>query len=526
MKSIYKKGALFAAAALMAFGLSGCGGDSGNASKGPKDTLTVGVTNFADNLEPTDNYFGWQVMRYGIGECLVHFDDKMNAEPWIAESWKVSDDKMSWTFKIKDIKFSNGTPVTGEAVKKSIERTFAKASRAKAMFELDHITADGQNVTIYTKKPMATLPGILGDPLFIIVDADSDGKVDFAKQGPVCTGPYMVKSFSKAKTELDANPNYYAAVPFKHTVVNTIDDPNTRAMALQKGEIDVAVNIGAGDMQLFQDKKKFTISSIASLRDCLARLNISNGKPLADKKVRQALIQSLDRDTYCKVLLKDTFIPGGPILPPSLDFDFDKLKAEYPDNYNVENAKKLLAEAGWKDTDGDGYVDKDGKNLELDFVYYSGRAELPLFAEATQSDAKKVGIKVNMKNVDYNVLYGIGTRGEYDLLISNILTEPAGDPEVFLNMYWKTNVNGSTPENASGYSNPEYDALSDQLASEFDPAKRRDIIIKMEKILQDDAATVVFGYPQTNMVSSKAVEHADIKPCDYYWITKDIVPAK
>lgn len=152
MKSIYKKGALFAAAALMAFGLSGCGGDSGNASKGPKDTLTVGVTNFADSLEPTDNYFGWQVMRYGIGECLVHFDDKMNAEPWIAESWKVSDDKMSWTFKIKDIKFSNGTPVTGEAVKKSIERTFAKAPRAKAMFELDHITADGQNVTIYTKN--------------------------------------------------------------------------------------------------------------------------------------------------------------------------------------------------------------------------------------------------------------------------------------------------------------------------------------------------------------------------------------
>ena len=510
MKSIYKKGALFAAVALMAFGLSGCGGDSGNASKGPKDTLTVGVTNFADSLEPTDNYFGWQVMRYGIGECLVHFDDKMNAEPWIAESWKVSDDKMSWTFKIKDIKFSNGTPVTGEAVKKSIERTFAKAPRAKAMFELDHITADGQNVTIYTKNPMATLPGILGDPLFIIVDVASDGKVDFAKQGPVCTGPYMVKTFSKAKTELDANPNYYAAVPFKHTVVNTIDDPNTRAMALQKGEIDVAVNIGAGDMQLFQDKNKFTISSIASLRDCLARLNISNGKPLADKKV----------------LLKDTFIPGGPILPPSLDFDFDKLKAEYPDNYNVENAKKLLAEAGWKDTDGDGYVDKDGKNLEVDFVYYSGRAELPLFAEATQSDAKKVGIKVNMKNVDYNVLYGIGTRGEYDLLISNILTEPAGDPEVFLNMYWKTNVNGSNPENAAGYSNPEYDALSDQLASEFDPAKRRDIIIKMEKILQDDAATVVFGYPQTNMISNKAVEHADIKPCDYYWITKDITPAK
>lgn len=525
MKSIYKKGALLAAAALMSFALAGCGGSS-SGSKTAKDTLTVGVTNFADSLEPTDNYFGWQVMRYGIGECLVHFDDKMNAEPWIAESWKVSDDKMSWTFKIRDIKFSNGKPVTGEAVKKSIERTFAKAPRAKAMFELDHITADGQNVTIYTKKPVATLTGMLGDPLFIIVDTDSDGKVDFAKQGPVCTGPYMVKSFSKAKTELDANPNYYDKVPFAHAQINTIDDPNTRAMALQKGEIDVAVNIAPGDMQLFQDKNKFTISTISSIRDVLARLNVANGKPLADKNVRKALLQSLDRDTYCKVLLKDTFTPGGPLLPPSLDYGFDKLKAEYPDNYNVENAKKLLADAGWKDTDGDGYVDKDGKNLELDFVYYSGRAELPLFAEATQSDAKKVGIKVNLKNVDYNVLDGIGTRGEYDMLISNILTEQAGDPEVFVNMYWKTNVNGSNPQNGSGYSNPEYDALSDQLIQEFDPAKRKEIIEKMEKIIQDDAATLVFGYPQTNMISNKKVKNADIKPCDYYWVTKNIIPAE
>lgn len=523
MKSLYKKGAALAAAALLTFALAGCGSSD---SKTPKDTMVVGVTNFADSLEPTDNYFGWQVMRYGIGESLVHFDDKMNAEPWIAESWKVSDDKMSWTFKIRDIKFSNGKPVTGEAVKKSIERTFARAPRAKAMFELDHITADGQNVTIYTKKPIATLPGMLGDPLFIIVDTDSDGKVDFSKQGPISTGPYMVKSFSKAKTELDKNPNYYDKVPFAHVVVNTIDDPNTRAMALQKGEIDMAVNIAPGDMQLFQDKKKFTISSIASLRDVLARMNVSNGHYLADKNVRKALIQSLDRETYSKVLLKDTFIPGGPLLPPSLDYGFDKLKAEYPDNYNVENAKKLLADAGWKDTDGDGFVDKDGKNLELDFIYYSGRAELPLFAEATQSDAKKIGIKINLKNVDYNVLDGIGTRGEYDLLISNILTEPAGDPEVFINQYWKTNVNGSNPQNGSGYSNPAYDALSDQLASEFDPAKRKEIIFQMEKILQDDTAILIFGYPQTNMISSKKLKNADIKPCDYYWITKEITPAE
>ena len=488
MNSFAKKGAALAACALLVFGLSGCGGSSSSASK---DTLRVGVTNFADSLEPTANYFGWQVMRYGVGEALVHFDDKMRPEPWIAESWLVAPDQMSWTFKIKNIKFSNGNPVTGEAVKKSIERTFAKAPRAQAMFPLDHITADGQTVTIYTKKPIATLPSMLGDPLFIIVDTSAEGKQDFDK----------------------------------HAVVNTIDDPSTRAMALQKGEVDVAVNIAPGDLALFKDKSKFTTSEIDSIRDVLARLSVKEGKPLADPRVRAALIESLDRDTYCKVLLKDTFTPGGPALPPSLDYDFDGLSKTYPNKYNPEHAKQLLAEAGWKDTDGDGIVDKDGKPLSLDFVYYSGRAELPLFAEATQADAKKVGIQINLKNVDYNVLDGIGTRGEYDLLISNILTEQAGDPETFLNMYWKTNVNGSNPQNGSGYSNPAYDALSDQLAGEFDPAKRRDIIIQMEKILQDTSATLVFGYPQTNMISTSAVAHADIKPCDYYWITDKITPA-
>ena len=177
----WKKGAAAAMVALMALALAGCGGGSKTASVS-NDKLKVGVTNFADTLEPTDNYFGWQVMRYGVGECLTKFDEKMNTKPWIAESWKVSDDKLTWTFKIRDIKFSNGNKVTADAVKQSIERTFKKAARAKAMFQYESITANGQELTIKTKKPMATLPGVLGDPLFIIVDVSEDGKRDFGNR--------------------------------------------------------------------------------------------------------------------------------------------------------------------------------------------------------------------------------------------------------------------------------------------------------------------------------------------------------
>ena len=123
-------------------------------------------------------------------------------------------------------------------------------------------------------------------------------------------------------------------------------------------------------------------------------------------------------------------------------------------------------------------------------------------------------------------MYRIGTAGDYDMLISNSLALSSGDPEVFLNSYFRTNHSGDTPENASGYSNSDYDTLSARLAGEFDSVKRRDIVIKMQKILMDDAGTFVYGYPRINMISRKGVEGARIFPIDFYWPMGKIKPVE
>ena len=506
--------------------LVGCGGGSGGSSGGSASTLKVGVTNFADTLEPTENFFAWVVMRYGVGETLAKFDEKMRTQPWLAESWKISDDHLTWTFKIKDkAKFSNGDPVTAEAVKASIERVFAKQNRAKTFFEYTSIEANGQELVIHTVKPVPNMPGQLADPLFLIVNVKSekDGR-NFAKEGPIGTGPYMVESFTRDKCILKKNPNYWdGTVPYERVEVPSIDDPNTRAMALQSGEIDMAVNIAAGDIGLFRGNNKFHVDEIASLRTVLARINQKPDHILSDKRVREAFISACDRKNYNEVLLKGTFMPGKAPIPPSLDYDFDKLTD--PNSYNVERAKKLLDEAGWKDTDGDGIRDKDGKPLQLDFVVYNSRAELPLYAEAVQADEKKVGIDVKIKTVDYNLIDKMGINGEYDLLISNITTAATGDPQSYLNQYWHSNIDGSNPQNGSGYSNPEVDAKLDALNVEFDPAKRRQLIIEIEQLYLNDAASLFLGYPYTNIVSSTKIKNAIMHPADYYWITKDIAPA-
>ncbi|QDR82570.1 ABC transporter substrate-binding protein [Sporomusa termitida] len=502
--------------------IAGCGG-SGTKEADPT-TLRIGVTNFADSLEPTENYFGWVVMRYGLGESLAKFDEKMNVQPWLAESWQISADHMSWTFKIRDgVKFSNGKPLDAAAVKASLERAFAKNKRSVTFFKYKEMKADGQTLTILTEKPEPNMPGFLADPLFLIVDVSAEPERNFAKEGPIGTGPYMCKSFVKDKAVMVKNSHYWdGEVPYETVEIPSIDDPNTRAMALQSGEVDMAVNIAAGDISLFNDKEKFHIDRIPSLRTVLARINQKG--VLGDQKVRAAFISACDRKVYNEVILKGTFIEGKAPVPPSMDYGFDQLTD--PNSYNIDRAKQLLAEAGWKDADGDGILEKDGKKLTVDFVVYNSRAELPIYAEAAQSDAKKVGFDVKIKTVDYNLIDKMGINGEYDLLISNITTANTGDPEIFLNWYWRTNKNGDNPQNGSGYSNPALDAKFAELSAEFEHQKRRQLIIDIQQIIMNDGAALFLGYPETNIISSVSLEGARMYPSDYYWLTNKIKPAK
>lgn len=508
--------------AMTATGLSGCGGSGG--ASGSSEQLNIGVTSFADTLEPTEQYFSWVVMRYGVGETLVKFNDEMGAEPWLAESWELGSDNLTWTFKIRDgVKFSNGTALTADLVKASLERTFEMSKRASSdFFQYDAMTAEGSNLIIKTKSPTPGLPGCLADPLFLIVDTTVDTST-FATDGPVCTGPYAVKSFDKEKCVVVKNENYWdGEVPYNEVNIQVIDDANTRAMALQSGEVDMAVNISSSDLALFEGSESFDINSIASLRTVLSFMNQRG--PLADVKVRQAVIRALDRQTYADNLLHGTFEAGKAPIPPSLDYGFDTLKDE--NAYNLESAKQLLAEAGYADTNGDGIVEKDGQNLTLQYVIYDSRAELPILATATQANLKEIGIDVKVETYEYTTLLDMQENGEYDLLIWNVITANTGDPENYLKEYWKTHTDENKNANTAGYSNPEVDAVLDQLSTEFDTAKRRELVIRAQQLIMNDAASVFYAYPETNIISSKKITGVEMLPADYYWLTKEIKPAQ
>ena len=486
-------------------------------------TMTIGVTSFADTLEPTEQYFSWVISRYGVGQGLTKFDEEGNMVPCLATEWTNSEDGKTWTFTIREgVKFSNGNDMTPELVKASLERTIEMSNRVPEFFDIDSIEVDGQNITFNLNRANANMAGSLADPLFLIVDTNVDDST-FAMEGPICTGPYAVESFSPTDScVVVKNENYWdGEVPLDRVTLKCVDDQTTRSMALQTGEIDIAYNLKTENLIEFEGNDNYEIQELQSLRSTYAFMNQSEGRALSDKALRQALLRGLDKQTYCDVLLEGGATAGKAPVPPTLDFGFDDLNDE--NAYDPDGAKQVLEDAGYKDVDGDGYVeDPDGNPVELTFVYYDSRAELGVYAQAAQASLKEIGINIKLDCVSYETLLDRRDSSQYDLLIWNVLVANTGDPENYLRENWYS----TSANNTAGYANEDVDKWLDELSETIDTDARKELIVKIQQAIMDDAATVFFGYENTFLISKASVEGLVMYPMDYYWVTADMQMAE
>lgn len=495
-------------------GFIGCKSES-TAEKndnGQSKNIVFGVNQFPSSLDPAEGFNGWFVSMYGVGETLVKLDKNMKIEPLLADSWKRVND-LTWKFHIKDgAKFQDGTPVNGKTVKASLERSLKLNPRAESILLIDSITEDGQYVSIKTKTPYEAFLGNIADPVAIIVNT-SAAKDTFTK-APVCTGPFKVKSYvPDSKVVVEKNKNYWGdEAKIDGAAFKYIKDANTRAMALQSGEIDAAQSISSDNISLFADKSKYNTDKITSLRIIMSYENLNN-EFLKDPAVRKAIALGVNRESYAKDVLKGTAEAAVGPFPKSLPFGEKKLTAY---KYDKEGAVKFLNEAGYTDTDGDGIREKNGKKLELNLAFYTSRSELPVIAQAMQSELKEIGIAVKLQS--YESVANVLKSGSFDLCLYSVNTATSGDPQSFLELYFKTG--GS--ENYGKYSNPEVDSLIDELKNEKDTQKRNDIAIDVQKKLLEDNSDIFLVTPMLNLVSKSNVSGLTMYPVDYYLLNSSV----
>ncbi|KZL91812.1 ABC transporter substrate-binding protein [Clostridium magnum] len=509
-----KKLAIIGLIAMLCTSFAGCKSNNSADKTTSNETknITVGLNLYQTNLDPALEWNGWYVSMYGIGETLVKFNKNMEIEPSLADTWKKVDD-LTWQFHIRDgVKFHNGNPLTANAVKASMERALKANPRTQEMLVVNSIVADGQNLTITTKTPHTTLLGNLADPINSIIDASA--AADTVAKAPIGTGPFKIKSYTDGSQVVVERYNDYwgGKALINEATFKYIKDDNTRSMALQSGEIDVANNVSINNLSLFEDKSKYTISTTTSLRIVMSYFNFNN-EFLKDPAVRKAIALGVDRESYSKSLLKGTAVAAVGPFPGSLPFGNKNLMGY---TYNKAEATKTLNDAGYKDTDGDGILEKNGKKLALNIAVFPTRAEIPVIGEAMQAQLKEIGIAANLKS--YETVNPILKSGDFDLSLYNVNTATTGDPQSFLELYYRTG--GST--NFGKYSNPTVDALIDKFKTEYDIEKRNEIATKVQQTLLEDNAGLFLVNPMSNRVSKSTVTGMEVYPIDFYMLDNKV----
>lgn len=492
-------------------GIAGCGKSTASTEK----VFYYGDTTFnAENDEtdvnPHNGYSGWACIRYGVGETLFKYSDTMELEPWLAESYE-NVDELTWKINLKDgIKFTSGRKLDGEAVKECIEHLVAVHKRAAGDLNIERVEAEADTVIITTAKPVPALINYLSDPYGCIIDMQA-GITD---EGNVsATGPYIAEEIvTDSGLTLVKNQSYWNGEPrLDKIIVKTISDGDTLTMALQSGELNAAYGLPYSSLSLFNNSN-YTISSSETSRSFFAQMNYANVN-LQDSNVRAAIAMAINKKDFTNVLLKGNgTLAEGPF-PKDYTFGDSYVKAA---EYNIDNARHLLAQSGWKDTDGDGYVEKNGEKLTLRWLTYPSRQELPLLAENVQASLKQIGIDVKI-NCTANHLDYV-KKGEWDIYASAFVCAPTGDPEYFFTTHCLKN----SSKNRGGYYNEQLEQLEEQLSTTFDTEGREQLGIKMTQTILDDNAFIFASHLKMSIVSGKGVSGLTAHPSDYYEITAEL----
>ena len=479
-------------------------------------TFVYGTTGYSEEmgdagLNPHDNYSGWSALRYGVGETLFKYNDNMEVEPWLATDYEFVDDTTVKITLRDGVKFSSGRTMDAQAVKECLENLVKVHDRAPSDMKIDYIDADGLTLTIYTTEPCPAIINYLGDPYGAIIDMEYGVQGEGGNANVAGTGPYIAEKVTPTQIDLVKNENYWGGdVKVDKVTVKSFSDGSALTAALQTGDIQGTYGLQYDNYVLFDGNPEYTINSCATSRCFFGQFNFES-EIMQDQNIRKAIEMGIDKEGFCSVIMEGRGLPAKAAFPDSFSYGNEAVETV---SYDPEGAKRLLEESGWKDTDGDGYADKDGQKLTIDWLTYPTRLEQPKLAEYAQATLKEIGIDVVVNNTSDHMTYAAD--GDFDVYVSSTTTAPTGDPEYF----FTSTVVG--PKNYGKYENKEVTALTEKLHQAFEPEERAKLATELQQKILDDDGFFFVSHLNMGIVTKSNVKGMAAHPCDYYEITADL----
>jgi peptide/nickel transport system substrate-binding protein len=456
---------------------------AGALAQGRKDAIVLAMTlEPSPGLDPTGGAASSiaEITLYNIFETLTKINPDGSVTPLLAESWEVSPDLTTYTFKLrKGVKFHNGEPFNAQAVKFSFDRAGAEKSTNKDKRTFAALTTravDEHTVVVLTKEIDPDFPFLLGQATAVIVEPKS---ADNNMTKPVGTGPYVLdnwvkgSSISLKKWDGYRNPG---AVKISRATFRFIQDPAAQVAAMLAGDVDAFPRITPRSVAQFKGNNRFQVLVSGSRAKTI--LAINNGKkPFDDVRVRRAIAAAVDRKAVIQGAGDGYGAPIGSHYPPSAPGYVDTTGVN---PYNPDRARALLKEAG--------VTTPLEVTITLPPPPYARQG-----GEVIASELAKVGIVAKLQNVEWaQWLSNVYGAKNYDMtIISHVEPFDLG--------------NFAKPDYYWNYHSTKFDELYGKYKTTANAKDRTRMLGDLQRLLADDSVHAFLYQPQWVTVANKNV---------------------
>ncbi|MDD2205729.1 MAG: ABC transporter substrate-binding protein [Aminobacterium sp.] len=437
-----------------------------------KDTLVVANIYDAKTLDPqATNDVASSGAMMQIYETLVALDDDNNVVPQLAEKWEKLDDLTYKFYLLKGVKFHNGEELKASDVKYTIDRAMSPKGAAIQNYsgEVEKVEVlDDYTLIIKTKKPSTPFLASLSHTWGSIMNAKAVEEAgDNYGMHPIGTGPFKFLSWAKGdRLTLERFEDFHGKKPaYKTLVMRSITEPTSRTIELESGAVDIAYQITTNDIKRVEENPNLKLMRVMDNSTSYLGFNCEKA-PFDNVKVRQAINLAIDTVGINKAVYRGIGqAPTGPIAPNVKYFD----KSQPVHEQDMETAKKLLEEAGYK----------DGFKAQ---IWTNDKKERVDMATIIQSQLSEIGIDVEIKVLEWGAyLDGLKAKQHDMFIVGWVSTVP--DPEFAVGGVFHSSMKGKM--NFSFFGDPKVDELIEKGKTLPDGADREAVYVELQKELNE-----------------------------------------